>query len=119
MALSTTTASNGWVYLKGVVNNPDIPAPLGPSENVFKVNDQNHLGTHYGGLYYPSRSTAVLRLYFDPSYPPNDDSGYIQFGRLTSFGRAVPPGVLPMLASRRFYANERADDQTFLDFMGP
>jgi hypothetical protein len=120
MALRKTTASNGWIYLSGVVNNPDIPAPLAPSEeNVFVVNDQNGLGTHYGGLYYPndSRSTAVLRLYFDPSNPPNDDSGYIQFGKLTSFGRPVPPGVLPTLGSRRFYSTER--DQTFLEFMGP
>ena len=117
MALTQVTASNGWVYVKGVVT-PDTPQPLGPVGRVFALADTSKLGTHHGALYTVTPSTGILRLFFDHAKKARNDIGYIQFCQLYSCGQAIPPGTIPALAGRRFYCSDDTKG-IYLEFMGP
>src|ERR1044071_1893190 len=100
MPIEKIDAMNDWTYVRGVVDANTVH-PLGPTSNAFSLTDRR--GTHYGAVYQPKPSTTLLRLYFDPKGGFSDDLGYVQFCQLTSFGRPIPPDVIPALKSRRFY----------------
>ena len=142
MEISIDTLSRpGWIYVRGVADNPNRSYLLGPNQQAdhppaVGASDvlSDNGSKHYVALYQPTPSTATLRLYFDP---PNEnensvaDIGYIQFADMWSGNVPLKPDAVSGFASRRDYvvdasSNEMKDDDRverpplmFVDFMGP